>query len=66
MMDDEIGRLKEENRRLRELVAQHGITLPPELIPAEQRRIAPAASTLSADNKVRLFPYGQNNHAARL
>jgi hypothetical protein len=29
MMDDEIGRLKEENRRLRELIAQHGIALLP-------------------------------------
>jgi hypothetical protein len=55
MMDDEIGRLKEENRRLRELIAQHGIALPPELIAAEHRQVASAGSNLSADAKVRRF-----------
>lgn len=54
MRSDELDRLKEENRRLRELLAEHRIELPSELS-AVQRSVAPPASKLSSDSKVRLF-----------
>ncbi len=54
-MRDELGHLKEENRRLRELLAQHRIALPAELIVPKHRQISPSTSNLSNDAKVRLF-----------
>ena len=55
MISDELGRLKEENRRLRELLAEHRIEPPAELTVPVERPIAPPASKLSSDSKVRLF-----------
>jgi superfamily II DNA or RNA helicase len=54
-MHDELANLKEENRRFRELLAQHRIELPSGLITPEQRSVAPPAARLSNDSKVRLF-----------
>jgi superfamily II DNA or RNA helicase len=46
-MIDDVGRLRDENRRLRELLARHGIEIPPDppalVQPAEARRLSPEA-----------------------
>jgi superfamily II DNA or RNA helicase len=54
-MSDELAGLKEENRRLRQLLAEHQIELPSELKAPEQRSTLSLASKLSSDSKVRLF-----------
>lgn len=54
-MSDELGRLQEENRRLRELLAEHRIEPSSELRVPVQRPVAPPTSKLSSDSKVRLF-----------
>jgi hypothetical protein len=53
-MHDELGRVKEENRRLRELLGRHRIALPAELIPARPS-IRPSPSTLPIAEKLGLF-----------
>jgi superfamily II DNA or RNA helicase len=54
-MSDELAGLKEENRRLRQLLAEYQIELPSELKAPEQRSMPSLASKLSSDSKVRLF-----------
>ncbi|HYI95884.1 MAG TPA: hypothetical protein VEX68_20250 [Bryobacteraceae bacterium] len=54
-MSDELAGLKEENRRLRQLLAEHQIELPSELKAPEHRSTPSLASKLSSDSKVRLF-----------
>ena len=55
MISDELGRLKEENRRLRGLLAKHRIEPPAELTVPVERTVQPPISKLSSDSKVRLF-----------
>lgn len=53
-ISEELSRLQEENRRLRELLTRHRIELPPELA-APMQPVAPSAPKLTTDAKVRLF-----------
>jgi hypothetical protein len=52
-MPDEITRLREENRRLRDVLARHGIELPSS--PKREPEAEPPTATLSNDQKVTLF-----------
>ncbi len=53
-MHDELGQVKEENRRLRELLGRHQIALPAELIPG-RLPIKSSAPILPIFEKLRLF-----------
>ena len=53
-MHDELGRVKEESRRLRELLGRHRIALPAELIPG-RLPIKSSAPIVPIFEKLRLF-----------
>src|SRR5690349_13748077 len=52
-MPDEITRLREENRQLRDVLARHGVELPS--MPKPEPESHPPTATLSNDQKVTLF-----------
>ena len=52
-MPDEITRLREENRRLRDVLARHGIEPPSN--PEPEHEAHPPTATLANDQKVTLF-----------
>jgi superfamily II DNA or RNA helicase len=54
-MGDELLRLRSENRRLRDLLAEHGIELPSDTGPAAQPAVAKNAPVLAPEEKVKLF-----------
>ena len=54
-MGDELLRLRSENRRLRDLLAEHGIEVPPDGGPAAEPAVAKNAPVLAPEEKVKLF-----------
>jgi hypothetical protein len=54
-MGDELTRLRSENRRLRELLEEHGIEVPPDTGPAAAPAAATNAPVLAPEEKVKLF-----------
>ena len=54
-MRDELLRLRSENRRLRELLAKHGIEIPPDTDRIVQPAVAKNAPARTPEEKVRLF-----------
>jgi superfamily II DNA or RNA helicase len=54
-MGDELLRLQSENRRLRDLLADHGIEVPSDTVQAAEPAVAKNAPVLAPEEKVKLF-----------